>query len=229
MKGRRVSIPSLGVTGILTFSVLVLTFFEPLSGQAAAAPAGPGDHVAFLIREAMRAPDRTESWSRLALGLQTVEARDPEGLRAAIQVADSLARNAGASGVEGLGLELETGVWISRALGASPFGLLLPGMLLGLLLATGFMSLRSGRWTAGWGALRRDPRGAPEGDTPTAVRAPSPPPNGRDFALALARSGLPASEVARQTGLAQDGLAVLLALHGRPEGEWSEGSLEGRG
>jgi hypothetical protein len=50
------------------------------------------------------------------------------------------------------------------------------------------------------------------------VRKPQRPASGEqspwDFALALWESGLPPTEVARRTGLAQDTLAVLLTLKG---------------
>ncbi len=228
-----------------------------LQAQAAGSPAEPREQVAALIREALRSPDRAESWIGLAQGLEKLESGGADGLQAAVHIADSLARapaplpSAAADGtaavdavgpVEGTvprpeGLQPAGVPWLGKVLGSRAFGaatratqrdwLILPG-LLGLALGGVLLVRRTRRGAAvvrRTGVGGRTPPRVEKGMTTAGLRKISQ--DSRGFALALWESGLPASEVARQTGLAQDGLAFLLTLQGRPEGSGG-GSLKGR-
>jgi hypothetical protein len=187
-----------------------------MDGSGAQAPA---ERVRELVREAMRTPDRREVWAGLALSLTEMgEAKGGEGagrdrLDDAVRVADSLAFAPGLSpGREHV--EDEMGhLWDVRvalsALAARPWAV--PGFLtLVLLGVVAFRVGRKGGETA-QGKESLHPPTSLEG-RPDASRPREGTP--WNFALALWESGLPPSEVARRTGLAQDTLAVLTAVQG---------------
>ena len=194
----------------------------------------PRAHMAALVREALRSPDAPESWAGLAQGLSTMragETRDvtPRGVLAAVRIADSLAfaplsPAETASGIgEGKGenqARMGSRMILGLALAAmDPLAGLLPlgvaALVLGALIATGWIPLRAG------GKGRRPPnRRRSHGRPAVTERASSAGSrkkrtDARSMALSLAEHGMPASEVARRTGMAQDEVAVVLALHRR--------------
>lgn len=193
--------------------------------------ATPEDQVASRIREALRAPQDRGAWAGLAEGLANLGTADGNGLvgmRAAVRIADSLAfapdltsevAGVGDGSVAGVAsgfvsrlraLRLPTGTPVTDLLG-------LPA-LLSLVLASWFL-LRGGRTPR---ILREGPLGilhlarrlSGRGRSPaSSVRTQSH--GGRDpraLALSLVETGMPASEVARRTGMAQDEVSVLLAI-----------------
>lgn len=187
-----------------------------MEGPGAQAPA---ERVRELVREAMRTPDRREVWAGLALSLTEMgEAKGGEGagrdrLDDAVRVADSLAFAPGLSPgrdhvEDEMGHHWNVGIALS-ALAARPWAV--PGFLALVLL--GIVAFRVGR-KGGEAAHGREIPHPPA--TLEGRPGDSRPPEGTpwNFALALWESGLPPSEVARRTGLAQDTLAVLTALQG---------------
>lgn len=198
---------------------------------------GPADaEVARLIREALRLPDAPESWAGLAQGLSNLGTESPEmapELQAAIHIADSLAfspllvRTSRASGEESKARGFLGGV-VSAGKGA------FSGLLRDPLAALSLLGLIMGGWILGskvWRGVSRhlDPRGAwngfrdvvqgvarvaAGGTQPRSVKTPTRK-DPRTVALSLAESGVPAHEIARQTGLSQDELAVVMALSSR--------------
>jgi len=196
----------------------------------------PQKRVTELIRQAMEGPGRREVWAGLALSLSEMnrvareEGRETGGMEEAVRIADSLAFssppsksvNAGPGPIKGPGGSWNAGglTWMEmgdpgRTLFRHP--LALPGVLVLILLILLFFRAREGR--ARKTGETRLARGPGERIDRRASRPGEPQETensgGQDpwaFALALWESGLPPSEVARRTGLAQDTLAVLLTL-----------------
>jgi hypothetical protein len=196
----------------------------------------PQKRVTELIRQAMEGPGRREVWAGLALSLSEMnreareEGRETAGMEEAVRIADSLAfsslppeaatagaepgRDPGSSWNARSLTELEVGD-LGRTLFSHPMAL--PGVLGLILLVLLFLRSRESRGRATKEArLARGPRGRVDPESPmTSEPRETGNSGGQDpwaFALALWESGLPASEVARRTGLAQDTLAVLLTL-----------------
>ncbi len=191
-----------------------------LGAQEGSFPPTPSETVTALIREALRSPDGQGNWTSLADGLSAMGSSAPEGaagFSAAIRIADSLALSSEVAtgstdftdvswwiGLVGqaVGQVRELAAWRS-AEGDSLANFLAFPFLLCMAIWVWFL-LRGPRRNRKTSRLAREGMGkADDGD---ATRA---------MALSLADYGMPANEVARQTGLAQDTLAVLLAIQGQ--------------
>lgn len=209
----------------------------------------PEERVAALVREALRAPDRDETWACLDLALSEMNAPAADGQDSESQVrrvADSLLCPSGSAGIDASSSPLSTtppgglqrvsgldgllnGAWqrVNRTLDAwthearaMAAGTSWPqAALLLFVLASLFWLGR--KWIRS-GLMRLRRRKGPRGSSAKRGASDS---RGASHALALAlwEGGLPYPEIARRTGLAQDALSVLLALEGRersrPESE----------
>jgi hypothetical protein len=201
--------------------------------------------VTAFVREALRAPDDRETWAGLAQSLSNIPIRGRQGLvgmRAAVHIADSLAF-APDLGAVGETVPKASGSWsrnLSDALTdflewMAPTGfpvdqrVLLP-VSLSLVLA-GWLLVRRGLLaravTSGplafLGLVRRVSRVA-RGTTPQEAPRSGGKRDPRAVAISLVETGMPANEVARRTGMAQDEVSVLLAIQesrramGMPDG-----------
>ena len=186
-----------------------------------------------MVRRALQAPEAPESWAGLAQALSAMGTRNPGGQRplgvmAAVRIADSLAFSPLLAGEEEPEAEKARAVELVESIprflgGVLPLGAAVLA-LLGLVL-TG--------WLPGKGIWRRlTVRKKRRGSGRSILRAPGWA-RGRDFrppdkakertdarfmALSLTEHGMPANEVARRTGLAQDEVAVVLALSRQQQG-----------
>lgn len=216
-------------------SLLLVLFPAPsgLAGQASDTSATPqtgealeGEaEITAVVRRALEAPDAPESWAGLAQALSAMGHRNPQGqlpqgILAAVRIADSLAFSP---------LQTVGGEPVEAAPGQGPgllaslpesLGTYLPAGLAGILLlalvATGWLpGRRAPARAAGWVGIRR--RGPSQRwSSRGSQSSPEGTRNKRDvrsMALSLVEHGIPANEVARRTGLAQDEVAVVLALH----------------
>ena len=206
-------------------------------------PATPEDQVAALIRQALQSPDDRGTWAGLAQGLSNLDSAqgtDVVALDAAVRVADSLAftadLGAGAESTEAEAVPVAATIaglkaWVRVSLSrlsqwrppttASSTELLAWPMLLVLVLTTWVM-WRRGRAAerSGWAfvrLIRTVSRVARGSAPPTSGIVHSKKPRGRKdpkfVALSLMETGMPTNEVARRTGMSQDEVSVLLAIH----------------
>jgi len=175
-----------------------------------------------LIRQALKDPNAPRSWAGLAQGLSNLDAaggRERPDVSAAVRIADSLAFSPLLAGSP-RGETAPRG-WIAGLLNrvstilprVGPF---LPyaaaALVLAALVLNGWIPGRTARGGGGRAPKARLSRG----------RSPAPrrgssgrgkEGDSRSLALSLMEHGMPANEVARRTGLAQDEVAVVLALH----------------
>jgi len=227
-------------SGLATGTGQEITSREASPPTATTPALTPEVTVANLVREALRAPDRNETWACLDLALSKMIAPAVEGQETspwAIRVADSLACPSGSLPTTASSSSASTTPpgGLQRA---ASFGWLLngarqrvneiseawealvirePWFALGLLLLAGIGLLWIGRRS-----VRRD-SGRPRSKTgplETGHRREMPGPplpldNPQTLALALWEGGLPSPEIARRTGMAQDALSVLLTLKGK--------------
>ena len=187
----------------------------------------PEDRVAGLIRDALKDPDDRGSWAGLAQGLSTLDTAEREGLvgmRAAVRIADSLAFAPKLGSEEKVSLLERAGGLVSFVTGWRTEGrslkefLTLPA-LLSLILGS-WLLLRSkrtprilrGKPLAFVQLVRRVSRVA-QGPTSDNRRHTHHKGDPRALAISLVETGMPANEVARRTGMAQDEVSVLLAIH----------------
>ena len=223
--------------------LLFLGLFGGVSwaGAQSSPPATPEDQVAALIREALEAPDDRGAWAGLAQGLsnlESAEGAEPIALDAAVRVADSLAFTADLdsssefSRTEAVVAKIAGfKAWVGEAFSrvsplhlpeVTPSAELMAWPALFLLVLTSWWLWRRGRTSQsrGWAFFRlirtvsRVARGSAP-PTPRVVRARRP--RGRKdpkvVALSLVETGMPTNEVARRTGMSQDEVSVLLAIH----------------
>jgi len=197
--------------------------------------AGAEDRVTAFVRDALRAPDDRETWAGLAQSLSNIPIRDREGLvgmRAAVRIADSLAFSPDLGAI-GATASTAGGSW-----GRSLFGTLVDfmewmvpngspvdqWMLLPVSLTLALVGWLLVRWrllsravTAGpmafFGLVRRVSRVA-RGTAPQKAPQSGGKRDPRSVAISLVETGMPANEVARRTGMAQDEVSVLLAIQG---------------
>ncbi len=202
--------------------------------------------VTALVREAIRFPDSPASWAGLAQELSRMETRTPggaDGIHNAVRIADSLAFSPGlddggsvvpAGSTRGASGGLFAG--LKRTLGISSNATL---FLLVLLTLGAASSIR--RWTPRvlemtetllrpfLELVERVARVA-RGQTPPASVVAQERTEGEDsrrLALSLTEHGMPPNEVARRTGMAQDAVAVVLALSRGP-GSFNAGEAGSR-
>jgi hypothetical protein len=195
--------------------------------------------VAAMVREALRAPEKDETWACLDLALSEMNAPAAEGQAWSSQakrVADSLACPGGTAQeaasssafpptppggpLDGSSVgEFLSGAWqrvhptvkgLRTFLAEEPW---FSSVL--LLLASTTMVWLGRRSILGiLGNSERSTDRAPAPRIPTSGRM-DPPENPVAMALALWEGGLPSPEIARRTGLAQDAVSVVLALRTR--------------
>lgn len=201
----------------------------------------PEDRVAAMVREALRAPDQDENWACLDLAL--TEMNTPAGENQPLdsqtqRVADTLACPIGSSAGSATPSSLSIQTPPEGPQGASKFGRFLTGawqridLLLqkwnglaetqplafpGLLISLGLTLFWVGRRSA---RVRSNENGS-KGTSRKRIRSRSGMSRGgespQSLALALWQGGLPSTEIARRTGLAQDALSVLLAINGKEQ------------
>lgn len=195
----------------------------------------PEDRVAAMVREALRAPDQDENWACLDLALSEMNGSVGEGQTVdpkTKRVADTLACPVGSSTASAPSMQprpvgLQSASRFDRFLSGArqrvnllskkwttfeeTQPLVFPSVILALGLTLFWVGRRSARVRSGEKRSTAPSRrrilsrlGAPKGGE-------SP----QSLALALWQGGLPATEIARRTGLAQDALAVLLAINGK--------------
>ena len=216
---------------------------EVASGVSTTPPAPfpvltPEDEVANLVREALRAPDRDETWACLDFALSKMIAPAVEGQEPshrAIRVADSLtcpsgslrttASSSSASTTPPGGLQRASSFgrllngarqWVIGLFGGwKDLATRKPWIPRGLLILAGIALLWLGRHSVREEFGRRPRKTRETGPGPRLERrGPSiPQDNPKILALALWEGGLPSPEIARRTGLAQDALSVLLMLN----------------
>lgn len=212
----------------------ILLFGAGASAQEARPVDAAEQRVAELIREALRSPDAPENWAGLAQGLSTLESMgsaNDASMEAAIRVADSLAfspllirtgasereeQKAGARAflgtVKGRLKSLAAGFLEDPTSALSLLGLLMGGWILFGKISR-FLKLRQ-RVREFTEVVRGVARVA-SGGGKRRLAAAQPRQDPRELVLALSKHGIPANEISRQTGLAQDEVAVVLALRTR--------------
>jgi hypothetical protein len=192
---------------------------------------GPRRVVARLIRAALASPENQAAWTNLATTLGGIEGeagQEDEGMLLAAHVADSVAAAVG--GAQGSGklngermtawldgiaetiltaeAELEAaleGIFGPAAGEAWFLPILLCAPLISLLLLRGFQpNSRRARMK------RRKKEVLAEAESEPATI------NSLDAARAMWSTGIPPSEIARKTGLAQDALSVMASLNRSP-------------
>lgn len=202
-----------------------------VSGESSAStapdPEGGEVEMTAMVRRALHAPEAPESWAGLAqalsaMGSQTPGGQRPAGVMAAVRIADSLAFAPLLARNEEPKAETARAVDLLQSIPRNLGGLLPLGAAVAALLglvATGWLPgkgirrrLAVGKKGRGPGSsIRRAPAWAGGSDRIPQDRARERT-DARSMALSLLEHGMPANEVARRTGLAQDELAVVLAL-----------------
>lgn len=201
----------------------------------------PEDRVAAMVREALRAPDQDENWACLDLALSEMNAPAGEGQPFDSQtqrVADTLACATGSSAGSATpsSLSIQTppggsqnafrfdsflsGAWQRVNPLFQEWSGLVEGQPLafpGLLLAVGMALFWVGRRSVRVRNVGERRRGNPRRSLPFRPRDSRTGESAQSLALALWQGGLPSTEIARRTGLAQDALAVLLAINGKEQ------------
>lgn len=197
-------------------------------GAAVAVQDAPSDNapvrprMTALVRAALAAPGDSVVWGEMAElfpEMARVGAASVVGAFEAGRVADSLSR----APVDPVALALESGRRVAERTRAES----VPGSPLPAEVADPTGSNRAGAglilWTipwvavallggAGWWIRRRSPAPASVPTDPSRATKPSGRSDRMWAVTTLAKSGLPPSEIARRTGMAQDAVRVLMGM-----------------
>lgn len=195
---------------------------DPSSAESGRREAG----MTALIRQALQDPNAPKSWAGLAQGLSDFQgdrSRGAPDVSAAIRIADSLAFSPlpAASAADRAAARGWAAGIATRASEVLPrIGPFLPysaaAFVLMALLVNGWIPGRRAR-SRGMGTARTPTRPAPgrnrAGTSRNGSMGRGRERDSRSRALSMVEHGIPANEIARRTGLAQDEVAVVLALH----------------